>query len=60
VRVAGPLVAEGHLAEVAGVGLDPQVNPHMAVQVALLDKLLGAVRALVPRPVVDENVFLDK
>ena len=58
VGVAGALVAEGHGAEVAGVGLDAQVDPHMAIEVALLHKLLGAVGALVPRSVVDQNVLL--
>jgi hypothetical protein len=32
----------------------------MAVQVALLDKLLRAMGTLVARPVMDENMFLKK
>ena len=58
VGVAGALVAEGHGAEVTRVGLDAQVDPHMAIEVAFLHKLLGAVGALVPRSVVDQNVLL--
>ena len=53
VTVARSLVAESHLAELALVRLDPQVDPDVPLQVALLDKLLGTVWAFVPWANVD-------
>ena len=40
------LVTEHHLTEVAFVRLDPQVDPNMTLQVALLDKLLRAEHSM--------------
>ena len=56
--VASPLVAESHLAELALVRLDPQVDPNVSLQVALLHKLLWAVGTLVPWTNVDQHVLI--
>ena len=58
VAVARPLVTEGHLAELALVRLDPEVDSNVSLQVALLHKLLGAVRTLVPWTNVDQHVLV--
>jgi len=58
VAVTSPLVTEGHLAELALVRLDPEVDSNVALQVALLHKLLGAVRTLVPRTYMDQHVLV--
>ena len=59
VTVARSLVAESHLAELALVRLDPQVDPDMPLQVTLLDKLLGTVWTLVPWTNVDQHVLVE-
>ena len=59
VTVASPLVAEGHLAELALVRLDPKVDSNVAFQVALLHELLRAVRTLVPWTDVDQHVLVE-
>ena len=58
VAVTRPLVTEGHLAELALVRLDPEVDSNVALQVALLHKLLGAVRTLVPWTYMDQHVLV--
>ena len=58
VAVARPLVTEGHLTELALVRLDPEVDSNVPLQVALLHKLLGAVRALVPWTYMDQHVLV--
>ena len=58
VAVARSLVAESHLAELALVRLDPQVDSNVALQVALLHKLLRAVGTLVPWTNVDQHVLI--
>merc|ERR550532_1113744 len=58
VAVARSLVAESHLAELALVRLDPQVDSNVALQVALLHKLLRAVGTLVPWTNVNQHVLI--
>ena len=58
VAVASPLVTEGHLAELALVRLDPKVDSNVPLQVALLHKLLWAVRTLVPWTNMDQHVLI--
>ena len=53
------LVTERHLAEAAFVGFDAQVYPDVALEVALLNKLLGTVGALVPGSHVDQEVLVE-
>ena len=58
VAVTRPLVTEGHLTELALVRLDPEVDSNVSLQVALLHKLLRAVRTLVPWTNVDQHVLV--
>ena len=53
------LVTESHFAETAFVGLDTQVYSDVSLEIALLDKLLGAVRTLVAGPYVDQKMLIE-
>ena len=53
------LVTERHFTEAAFVGFDAQVYPDVALEIALLDKLLGTVRALVAGPHMDQQVLVE-
>ena len=53
------LVTERHFAETAFVGFDTQVYSDVSLEIALLDKLLGAVRTLVAGPYVDQKMLIE-